>query len=600
MAFGRLDKAELKPFLSLVWGGARADFIKASIFQTLGSLSEAFSIILLIPLLKLMDPAQKSIVIPFSKTPLGNVFGGDLAITLPIVLTAFVVLVIVRTLLLERKERYNSRVTFGFVSTFQHRLFKAVTQTRWDIISQHRSADMSQALTANVDRMLITLNLLLQFVQSLVMTFVFATLSFLVSWQMTCAALLIGAMLLLLTYPMRRKSFKYGQNISQHRRDEYRVVDSFLHGLRTAKTFGLERRHLASMTQVLGNIYRHNLQYMATRARTSTIYQIAAATSLAGFIYFSLVVQSASLSTIVAMLFLFMRLAPRIMALHTILQDLLSNLGAIGSMLALLRQCEENAEVAPTTSASAKASLEQEIRLENLGFRYAGAEVPALDGISTRIMAKQITAIIGPSGSGKSTLVDVIMGLLPPSDGTISIDGKLLDEAQRRAWQNSIAYVPQDTFLFNESIAQNLRVAKHDASDDELWRVLKMANGDEIVQNKPDGLNQKVGDRGLLLSGGERQRIAIARALLRRPRLLILDEATSALDWKSEARIVDSIKSLRSEMTILIIAHRASMVAFADNIISLTNGRLAASGPASMLSLPNSGYLREMMDADRV
>jgi ATP-binding cassette, subfamily C, bacterial len=598
MPFALPDKRQIAPFFSLVWNGARRDFIKASMLQTLGSISEAFSIILLIPLLKLMGPGQQSIAISLSALPFGRFRGLELTITLPIVLAAFISLVILRSILLERKERYNSRVTFGFVSTFQRRLFRSVTLTKWHIISQYRTADMAQAMTANVDRLLITLNLLLQFVQSLVMTFIFAALSFVVSWQMTCVALAIGALLLLLTYPMRRRSFVHGQNIATHRRDEFRVIDSFLHGLRTAKTFNLEERHVASMTEVLFRVYRHNIDFMATRARTATIYQVTAAIALTGFIYFSLVVQSASLSTIVVMLFLFMRLAPRIMALHTILQDLLSNLGAIGSMLALLRECEENRDDIAVPDCTKMSALDNEIRLDNLVFHYPGSETPTLNDISTRIVAKQITAIIGPSGSGKSTLVDVIMGLLPPSSGEIIVDGEPLDETRRRRWQSSIAYVPQETFLFNESIAQNLRVADANASDGALWQVLKLANADEIVRSKPEGLNHVVGDRGTELSGGERQRIAIARALLRKPKLLILDEATSALDWKSEARIVDSIRSLRDEMTIIIVAHRPSMVALADNIISLHNGRLAASGAASVLSLPNSGYLREMMDAD--
>ena len=590
----------VKGFLSLIWRSERGSLSRAVILQTLGCLSEAFSIILLIPLLKLMDPDQKVINLSLANTPLQGILGDQLVLDLPVILLAFVTLVIIRTFLLEFKERYNSKVTFGFVRAFQHRLFDAVTMTRWEVISQYRTSDMSQALTSNVDRLMISLNLLLQFFQSLIMIMIFATLSFFISWQMTSAALIIGALLLLLAYPMRRKSFEHGQHIANHRRSEFKVVESFLQGLRTAKTFGLEKRHLMSMSEVLDRIYNQNITFMSLRARTATVYQISMSIALAAFIYFALVVQSASLAVIITLLFLFMRLAPRIMALHTLTQDFLSNVGAIGSMLSLLQRCEENTEILSDSDHIRPIIFENEIKLDNLGFSYPGSSEPVLEGISACIRAKQITAIVGPSGSGKSTLIDVIMALLTPSHGSIFVDGETLDVSRRHSWQENIAFVPQDTFLFNETVAENLRIARPEASDADLWSVLKQADADDMVRRKPSGLQFTVGDRGLNLSGGERQRIALARALLRQPKLLILDEATSGLDWQSEARIIKAIKSLKHKMAIVIIAHRSSMISFADHVISLGDEPPSEGNDAPQVVTEDSSDLREMMDADRL
>jgi len=195
-----------------------------------------------------------------------------------------------------------------------------------------------------------------------------------------------------------------------------------------------------------------------------------------------------------------------------------------------------------------------------------------------------MTAVIGHSGAGKTTLIDLLMGLIRPEKGEILVDGRPLEGRFLFSFRRAVSYVPQDPFLFHASIRDNLRIAAPDASEDDMWEALRLSASEEFVRGLPLGLDTVVGDRGVRLSGGERQRIVLARALLRKPALLILDEATSALDAVNEDKIRQALDRLKGEMTIIVIAHRLSTIRNADHVIVLERGRVVrqehAPGPA--------------------
>ena len=236
--------------------------------------------------------------------------------------------------------------------------------------------------------------------------------------------------------------------------------------------------------------------------------------------------------------------------------------------------------------------MASELRLENVSFRYdevAGPDV--LEGLSLAIPAGRTIAITGPSGSGKSTLADLVMGLLEPTRGWLTIDGAALVPARARAWRRSIAYVPQECFLFRDSVRANLLWARPDASDRDLWSALKLAAADGFVSALPRGLDTVIGDRGLRLSGGERQRVALARAVLRQPRLLVLDEATSALDNDNERLVQAAIERMHGLTTIMVIAHRLTTIRTADEIVVLAEGRMLERGTWDELVDRRGGWL---------
>ncbi len=238
--------------------------------------------------------------------------------------------------------------------------------------------------------------------------------------------------------------------------------------------------------------------------------------------------------------------------------------------------------------------LNECITLDHVMFAYPGLTSTLVD-VSLELRKGKMTALVGESGSGKSTIVDLILGLQLPQQGQVLLDGIPLWQWQQNSFRQRIGYVPQDPQLFHDSIRENLVWAQGDTTEKDLWHALAMANADGFVQALPQGLDTVVGDRGLRLSGGQRQRIALARALLRKPELLILDEATSALDSESELLIQQAIEKLAAKTTILVIAHRLSTVAHADQVYVLRRGSVVEHGSFDALAQREGGVLHSLL-----
>jgi len=222
--------------------------------------------------------------------------------------------------------------------------------------------------------------------------------------------------------------------------------------------------------------------------------------------------------------------------------------------------------------------LERGIELKDLYFTYPG-RVETLSGLNIYILKGRMTALVGESGSGKSTVTDLVLGLQIPERGQVLIDGIPFEDWKQNSFRERVGYVPQDPLLFHTTIRDNLLWSFEQAKEDDLWEALRLANAADFVNKLPQGIDTIVGDRGVRLSGGERQRIALARALLRKPELLILDEATSSLDSESELLIQQSIDQVAQDTTILIVAHRLSTVAKADQVYVMRQGRVVEQGP---------------------
>jgi ABC-type multidrug transport system fused ATPase/permease subunit len=231
--------------------------------------------------------------------------------------------------------------------------------------------------------------------------------------------------------------------------------------------------------------------------------------------------------------------------------------------------------------------LNEAIEIKKISYSYPNVNVPALNGISLSIPARSTVGFVGSTGSGKTTTVDLILGLLEPQSGTLNIDGLVIDESNRRQWQKSIGYVPQQIYLSDDTVAANIGFGL-DSSDIDLHaveRAAKIANlHDFVIKDLPNGYQTTVGERGVRLSGGQRQRIGIARALYHSPQVLILDEATSALDNLTEQAVMEAVNNLGHEITIILIAHRLSTVRKCDQIYLLERGEVKASGTYDQLT----------------
>lgn len=231
--------------------------------------------------------------------------------------------------------------------------------------------------------------------------------------------------------------------------------------------------------------------------------------------------------------------------------------------------------------------------VDHVTFRYESADHEALRDVSLRVSPGEVIGIVGPTGGGKTTLVDLMTGLLVPTKGRVTVDGRDLRE-HARAWQLRLGVVPQSVFLIDDTIRRNITLGLPDAEadDDAIAQAVQLARLDEFVSSLPAGVDTLIGERGVRMSGGERQRVAIARALYRRPSVIVFDEGTSALDNATEAELMAALDQLRGEHTILLIAHRLSTVKHCDRVVYVEDGRIAGLGTYAALTETNAAFRR--------
>lgn len=253
---------------------------------------------------------------------------------------------------------------------------------------------------------------------------------------------------------------------------------------------------------------------------------------------------------------------------------------SLDKMLEHIKAFEEEQEIKIPTEAAEeeqgnKITLEKEIRMKNITYQYPGSSVKVLQNAEMEIPIGKSIGIVGASGAGKTTAVDILMGLLMPQEGMILADGQDV-MSDYKGWLNQISYIPQTIFMMDGTIRANVAFGEReeDLSDEKVWNALREAQMEEFVRSLPEGLDTRIGERGVRLSGGQRQRIGIARALYKNPSVLIFDEATSALDNETEAAIMESINSLHGKKTMVIIAHRLHTIEGCDRVYRVKDGKI--------------------------
>jgi ABC-type multidrug transport system fused ATPase/permease subunit len=273
--------------------------------------------------------------------------------------------------------------------------------------------------------------------------------------------------------------------------------------------------------------------------------------------------------------------------------------GAMGREVAksVLEFLDEEAPVRSSEDARAGATTGNAVRIdiEDVTFTYPGTKVPAIRNMNMSLLPNETVALIGKSGSGKTTVTNLLLRTLDPDSGVIKFDGVAEEDLTLEWIREQIALVPQDPFLFYGTIADNLRMAKENATDEELMAALAAAELKGFVDESPDGLDTKVGDQGAALSGGQAQRLAIARALLKDAPIVILDEPTSQIDVETEALLNRALGRLCANKTVLLIAHRLSTIEQADRIVVMDDGEVAESGTREEL-LHTGGIYASMIN----
>ena len=585
------------------------------------SLTEGFGFLMLIPLMHAagIDATEDQSAIAEQMSGLAGAFGPQL--NLPVVLVVFVALAIVRSAMTWQRDLLLAKTRFGFIDQAREALHEAAARAKWQFLASQRQSDLQHVLTGDVHRIGMAVHHFMRAAVAGALAVTQSAIAFLISPLISTATLLAGVALLALTRSLRQRSRVLGDELTNANRAIFAEVTDFLAGLKVAKGHAAERAHVRRFHKVLLALRARHLAFSSINAKAQATLHVGGALALAAMAWFAIAEARLTLPELGVLVLLFARVMSALASLQRSVHEFAVTAPAFShaqGMLRKLRQATEDAgEEAPQSQRDERGAprlnvhrmeLTKVLEVRAVSFDYgrqapASAASPAspvspasaasaaspvspasptsaapqaaLTRVSLDIRVGELKVISGPSGAGKSTLADILLGLLEPASGAVLVDGVPLSDSNRRRWRRSCAYVPQDPYLFQDTIRANVAWMQPGATDEDIWRALRLAAAD-FVTALPRGLDTPVGDRGGNVSGGERQRIALARALVAEPTLLVLDEATSQLDAQTEQRIVHTLRSLRSRMTIVVMTHSEAWMNAADRTVLLDAGRMAA------------------------
>ena len=359
------------------------------------------------------------------------------------------------------------------------------------------------------------------------------------------------------------------------------------------RAHGLEESALQTMNDSFGNVKRAGFKLDIFNAKFGALswvtFQMANVLCLAAASYCALKGKfGVTIGDVVLLTAFFGQLIGSVILLTSLMPTIAKGFASIRSLGEVL----ESPDVEANANKPAITDVVGAVNFDHVIFRYPQGNRNAINDFNINVKSGDMIALVGPSGSGKSTLINLVIGFLRPKSGTISLDGNDLSKFDLRTFRKFISVVPQESVLFEGSVRENITYGLGSVSEERVTNALQAANALEFVNDLPEGIDTLVGERGARISGGQKQRLAIARALIRNPRILILDEATSSLDSQSESAIQLALESLMNDRTTFVVAHRLSTVQKADLIVVLDNGELVESGRHEDLAIAGGLYQR--------
>lgn len=480
-------------------------------------------------------------------------------------LAAFVALAVARALVQFARDIALGKLQTSFVEHQRNQVMRAIAAASWSRIVGLRHARITNLITAEVSRVAGSAQFLIQASVAAAMLVVQAALAFTLAPVLafaTTALVVIGGGAVLLA---QGKIRDIGTGMVQGNAALMGSANGFLSGLKAAAAQNTQNEFIAEFETIQSTLRQTGLSFQRRQANSRRVFAIGSGFAAASVVLigFATKVPPAVLITLVL---IFARMSGPAILIQQAAQNFFFALPSFEALQAFQTELAAERAVTPAPVVPPPGAIEA----RDLVYRYATGG--GVSGASARIEPGSFVGIAGPSGAGKTTLIDLLIGLTEPQAGTLSVGGMVLDAAGRAGWREGVAYVPQEGFLFHDTVRRNLAWGNRAPDEAAMWEALEFVGAEALVRRMPEAIDTIVGERGALLSGGERQRLALARAILRRPRLLVLDEAMNAIDAGSETLLLGRIAALEPRPTILMISHRAESMATCDQVIRVEGG----------------------------
>ena len=566
-------------FLKQVFKQAPFKIILLVIFIILAGVLEGVGFTLFIPLIRIITASAGDVTgVPKSDIFYSIFHSLGISNSLFLILGIIVSVTAAKNIFLYFQKIFSSRISIEFEVNLKKRIFDAVFASEWQFYLNQKVGTLINAMGLASNKAATAFKLETQLCAEILNVTLYCVVGLLISWQAFLTSMFAGFLYVYFSRNFIHISRGIGkEGVDVDNSSQTAVLEDFT-GIKFIKGNALEqfrKDKLFSLIDKYGKVSFRRDKYAAI---LETLPEFFMAVIMCGIFYVSYTFFHVPGENLLVLLMILYRFNRRTMDLQTIRQRLLHYLPSYELCASIIDKAERAKEI---TGERVFERLKESIEFKDVDFSYTGQ--PVLVSVSFEIKKNQFVAFVGKSGSGKTTVLDLVIGLLKPQKGMVAIDGRNMEEYDMFSWRKKIGYVPQEAFLINGTVEDNIRLSNPEASMEDIISAAKMAHAHEFIQELLEKYDTVVGDRGIKLSGGQCQRIVLARALVSNPELLILDEATSALDNRSESIIQMAINELKGKLTILVVAHRLTTIQKADVIHVLHDSNIVDSGTMQSL-----------------
>jgi len=572
-------------FLREVYREAPYRMILLTLFIILAGFFEGVGFTLFIPLIQIITSqggsagqAGGALEQFFLRTGIGD--------SLITVLLLIMAVVGAKNIFLYCQKLFSARITIDFEVNLKKRVLEAVFASDWRYYLDQKVGTFINAMGKSSHKGALSFQLVSQLCAEAVNIALYCAVGLLLSWQAFLASMATGGVYVIVTRGLMRRSKSLGrQGVDIENSTQSAIVEDFT-GIKFIKGNGLEEQRKSKLFDIFDRYGWISYKTEKYAALLGTFPEFAMVGIICliffvSFVYFK--VPGENLLVLLAILYRFNR---RAMATQTLRQRFVNYLPSYEFCADIIKGASANREKSGTEHFP---SFHRELVLERAGFSYLSGQ-PVLKEISINIKKNEFAAFVGKSGGGKTTLLDLITGLLKAGEGSVLVDGRDISDYDIREWRKRVAYVPQQSFLMNGTVAENIRMTNPDVTMEDIKRCARMAHADEFIDHLAKKYDSLVGERGIKLSGGQCQRIVLARALAGNPDILLLDEATSSLDNYSEKVIQQALSELKGRITIIVVAHRLTTIENADTIYVMDEGRVVDRGSMEALKRTSGAF----------